>query len=157
MLFFLTLRYVCPAQACKATPCLLLWETAEAKAQEQKRAWELAVAPRGKDHHFIRSDTPGCIKVRVVRIICESHETEPRCLAALQSFIRGLKCKARIWCGAAAGSSLFPSDIRQQTSSVTVVQDMLGLRVSGIVLSKNWEESLFQEDTDANVIMLSNP
>ena len=31
---------------------------------------------------------------------------------------------------------------------------MLGLRVSGIVLSKNWEESLFQEDTDANVIML---
>lgn len=31
------------------------------------------------------------------------------------------------------------------------------LRVSGIVLSKNWEKSLFKEDTEANVIMLSNP
>lgn len=31
------------------------------------------------------------------------------------------------------------------------------LRVSGIVLRKNWEKSLFQEDTDVNVIMLSNP
>lgn len=92
-----------------------------------------------------------------MRINYDSYETKPRFGSALVvhpwSEVLG---KDSAW---SAGGK-FPFVFRCLTANFIGHSSggyIGSLRISGIVLSENWEKSLFQKDTDANVIMLSIP